>query len=141
MSSIATAVRTAVDAALRADTGVVAAFAPAAVRLYPMTPPTNPTFPYLIYRTEVVGDDTECAAGAEVTVILDPYAREATYAASVAKAEAIADAARKALTRELSLSGHQVDDFLFQYDRQIGDPDQLTEHRSLAVTYQTSATA
>lgn len=139
--SIAAAVRTALDAALRADAGVVAAFAPSSVRLYPLSPPTNPTFPYLLYRTEIIGDDTECAAGAEVTVILDPYARETTYVASVAKAEVIADAARKALTRRLVLTGHQVDDWIFEYDRQIGDPDQLTEHRSLAVTYQTSATA
>lgn len=139
--SIATAVRTAVDAALRADAGVVAAFAPSPVRLYPKVPPTNPVFPYMLYRIEVVGDDTECAEGAEVAVILDPFVREATHEASVAKAEAIADASRKALTLQLPLTGHKVDDFLFEYDRPIGDPDPLTEHRSLAVTYQTSATA
>jgi len=141
MSSIATVTRTAVDSVLRADAGVIAAFAPAAVRLYPMSPPTNPVFPYILYRIEVIGDDTECADGAEVTVVLETYARESTCAASVAKAEGVSHAARKALTRRLELTDHQIDDWTFQYDRQIGDPDNLTEHRSMAVSYLTSATA
>lgn len=141
MSSIATAARTSVDATLRADAGVVAAFAPKPVRLYPLAPPTNPTFPYALYRVEVIGDDTECADGAEVYVALDVYAREDTYLASVAKAEAIADASRQALTARLTLTGHQVDDWLFEFDRPVSDPDILTEHRSLQVSYQTSATA
>lgn len=139
--SIATAMRTAVDAALRADTGVMAAFAPSAVRLYPGAPPTNPTYPYGRYRVEIIGDDTECAEGADANVTLDVYAREGTYAASVAKAEAIAGAARKALTARLPLTGHQVDEWLFEFDRPVGDPDILTEHRAVQVSYQTSATA
>lgn len=139
--SIATAVRTAVDAVLRADAPTVAAFAPSNVRLYPLAPPTTPTFPYVIYRVEVIGDDTECAAGAEVTLTLDVYAREGTYALSVAKAEAISDAARKALTKRLTLTGHAVDDWTFDFDRPIGDPDILTEHRSVQISYLTTATA
>ena len=141
MSSIATAMRTAVDAALRADAGVVVAFNPSNVRLYPLAPPTNPTFPYVLYRTEIIGDDTECADGAEVTVTLDVYAREGTYALSVAKAEAIAHAVRKALTKQLTVTGHAVDDWIFEFDRQLGDPDPTTEHRSLAISYLTTATA
>jgi hypothetical protein len=139
--NIATAVRNAVDDRLRNDARVIAAFGPSKVRLDPLAPPTNPTFPYALYRVEVVGDDTECAEGSETTVMIDVYAREATYALSVDKAEAIAGAARKALTSRLALTDHQVDDWLFEFDRPITDPDLLTEHRSLALTYQTSATA
>lgn len=139
MSAPSTAIRTAVDTVLRADAGVVAAFAPSNVRLYPLAAPANPTFPYVIFRTEVIGDDTECADGAEVTVTLDVYARSRTYAESVARAEGIAHAVRKALTNNISVAGHVVDDWTFLFDRPVGDPDILTEHRSIAVTYLTTA--
>lgn len=141
MSSIATAMRSAVDAALRADVGVVAAFNPSNVRLYPLAAPTNPTFPYVLYRVESIGDDTECSDGDEVTVTLDVYAREGTYAASVAKAEAISHAIRKALNRQLTLTGHQVDDWTFDFDRPLGDPAELVEHRAVQLSYLTTATA
>lgn len=141
MTSIATAMRNAIDAKLRADAGVVAAFDPSGVRLYPLVAPTNPTFPYVIYRCEIIGDDTECAPGAEVALTLDVYARQNTYAASVAKAEAIADAVRKAMTARLTLVGHQIDDWIFDADRPLSDPDLLTEHRVVQLTYMTSATA
>lgn len=139
--SIAAAVRTAAEAALRADAGVVAAFSPSNVRLYPLAAPTNPAFPYALFKVEIVGDDTECAEGAEATLTVDVFARESTYAKSVEKAEAITAACRKALTRELTLVGHKCDDWLFEFDRPLGDPDVLTEHRALAVTYLTSAAA
>lgn len=141
MTAIATAMRTAVDAALRADTGVVAAFAPSAVRLHDLAPPMEPRFPYVLIRVEVIGDDTECADGAEVGVTLEVFAREGTLALSVAKVEAIAGAARKALTRQLPLTGHVVDDWLFEGDRPISDPDVLTAHRSLSLSYLTTASA
>ena len=142
MSSIATAMRTTVEATLRADAGVVAAFAPSNVRLYPLAAPANPAFPYVIFRTEIIGDDTECASGAEVTVTLDVYARDdATYDASVAKAEGIAHAIREALTTQLQPTGHTVDDWTFDFDRPLGDPDPLVEHRALAISYLTTASA
>lgn len=137
--NIATAVRVAVDAALRA--GTAAAFAPSAVRLYNLAPPMEPIFPYVLIRVEVIGDDTECAEGAEVNVTLEIFAREATFSESVAKVEAIAGDARKALTKKLPLDGHVMDDWLFEGDRPISDPDVLTAHRSLSITYLTTASA
>lgn len=139
--NIATAMRAAVDTALRADTGVVAAFAPSPVRLHDLAPPMEPRFPYVLIRVEVIGDDTECADGAEVAVTLEVLAREGTLALSVAKVEAIAGAVRKALTRQLPLTGHVVDDWLFEGDRPISDPDVLTAHRSLSLSYLTTASA
>lgn len=139
--SIATALRTAAEAKARADTGVIAAFSPSNIRLYPLAPPTNPTFPYVLMRTEIIGDDTECAEGAEAYLILDVYAREATYAASATKGEAIAAALRKALNARLTLAGHVVDEWEFESDRAIGEPDVLTEHRNVRLRYLTTATA
>jgi len=137
--NIATAVRVAVDAALRA--GTAAAYAPSAVRLYDLAPPMEPIFPYTLIRVEVIGDDTECAEGAEVNVTLEIFAREATFSESVAKVEAIAGDARKALTKRLPLDGHVMDDWQFEADRPISDPDVLTAHRSLSITYLTTASA
>ncbi len=137
--NIATAVRVAVDAALRA--GTAAAFSPSAVRLYDLAPPMEPIFPYALIRVEVIGDDTECAEGAEVNVTLEICAREATFSASAAKVEAIAGDARKTLTKKLALDGHVMDDWLFEGDRPISDPDVLTAHRSLSITYLTTASA
>lgn len=141
MTHIATALRSATDATMRASASVAAAFAPSNVRLYPLAPPVNPTFPYVIYRVEIVGDDTECAEGAEAYLILDVYAREDTYLESVAKAEAIAGAARSALVTDLTLDGHKVDEWEFEGDRPVSDPDVLTEHRNVRFRYLTSATA
>lgn len=137
--NIATAVRVAVDAALRA--GTVAAFSPSVVRLYDLAPPMEPIFPYALIRVEVIGDDTECAEGAEVNVTLEIFAREATFSESVAKVEAIAGDSRKTLTKKLALDGHVMDDWLFEGDRPISDPDVLTAHRSLSITYLTTASA
>lgn len=141
MSSLAEALGAAVDAGLRADAAVVAAFAPNPVRLYPLAPPANPTFPYVLLRIDLVGDDTECGEGAEATVSADVFARQGTYAASIQTANAIAHAVRRSLTRALTVTGHVVDDWLFEADRQIGDPDPTTAHRQVQVTYLTSATA
>lgn len=139
--NIATALRAAAEAVLRDDAGTVTAFSPSNVRLYPLAAPMPPTFPYGLMLTDVVGDDTECGEGSEVTLTLELFAREATYAESAEKVEGMAAASRKALTRQLTLTGHVVDDWEFQFDRPVSDPDVLTAHRSVSITYLTSASA
>jgi hypothetical protein len=139
--NIATALRTAAEAVLRSDAATVTAFSPSNVRLYPLAPPMPPTFPYGLMLTDVAGDDTECGQGSEVTLTLELFARADTYAESAAQVEAIAAAARRALTAPLALTGHVVDDWDFQFDRAVSDPDVLTAHRSVAITYLTSASA
>lgn len=136
--NVATAMRLAADARLRAAAGVVAAFGPAPVRLYPLAAPTNGLHPYGVYRVEVVGDDTECAEGSEVYLILDIFAREETYVESVMKAEAIAGATRACLSATFDLDGHVVDDWTFEGDRPVADPDVLTEHRHVRFRYLTT---
>lgn len=139
--NIATALRTAAEAALRADAGVIAAFSPSNVRLYPLAAPMPPIFPYGLMLTDVIGDDIECGEASEVTLTLELFAREATHAESAAKVEALAGAVRKALTRKLTLTDHVVDEWQFEADRRISDPDPLTAHRSVSITYLTSASA
>lgn len=141
MTAVVTAMREAIETALRGDAGVVAAFGAAQVRLYPLAAPANPALPHVVFRIEAVGDDTDCADGAEVVTTLNVYAREETLAQSVARAEAIAHALRRALVGPLTLSGHVVDDWTFDFDRPIDDPDVLTEHRVVQVTHLTTATA
>lgn len=139
--NIATAIRTAVDTVLRADAATVAAFGPSAVRLYPLTTPLSPVFPYIRMLVQVIGDDGACGEENEVNLTLEIFAREGSYEASAETVEAIAGAARKALTRQLPLTGHVMDDWRFEGDRPVSDPDVLTAHRSVSINYLTSATA
>lgn len=139
--NIATAIRAAAENQLRNDPAVVAAFAPGNVRIYALAPPLPATFPYIHMAVQVIGDDTECAEGAEAVLTLEIFARDATHEASAERAEAISGAARRALVRELTLDGHAMDDWLFEGDRPISDPDVLTAHRSLSITYLTTASA
>jgi len=139
--NIATAVRTAADETLRADAATIAAFGASAVRLYPLTTPNPPVFPYIRMLVQVIGDDGVCGEENEVNLTLEIFAREGSYEDSVETVEAIAGAARKALTRQLPLTGHVMDDWRFEGDRPVSDPDVLTAHRSVSINYLTSATA
>ena len=139
--NIATAIRTAAETALRDDAATVTAFGASAVRLYPLTTPNPPVFPYIRMLVQVIGDDTECGEGSEVNLTLEIFAREGSYEDSAETVEAIAGTARKALTRQLPLTGHVMDDWLFEGDRPVSDPDVLTAHRSVSITYLTSASA
>ncbi|MNU34500.1 hypothetical protein D3C71_230830 [compost metagenome] len=139
--NIATAIRTAADTALRADAATVAAFGSSAVRLYPLTTPNPPVFPYIRMLVQVIGDYGTCGEENEVNLTLEIFAREGSYEESVDTVEAIAGAARKALTRELPMTGHVMDDWRFEGDRPVSDLDVLTAHRSVSITYLTSASA
>ena len=139
--TIVAALDAAIETTARADAGVIAAFAASSVRLYPLDPPTNPIFPFVLYRAEIVGDDTECADGAEAYLIFDVYAREATYALSATKAANIAAALRAAFTAPITITGHVVDDWTFEGDRPISDPVENTAHRQVRIRYLTTATA
>lgn len=142
MSDPSIAVQNAIEAALRASAAVASAFAPSNVRLYTMLPSMEPVFPHiLIGDDQVIGDDTECASSSEVAVNVHVYAREDTPANSRLKAKAIAGAVRTALTRELSLDGHVCDDWIYDDTQHLTDPDRLTAHSVVRLTYWTTATA
>lgn len=138
IASAAAAVRAAVTDALRADAAVLAAFAGQPVRIFDLGPPTNPSFPHLLLRVDLVGDDIECGEAEEATVTVDVYCRRDTYAESMDQADAIAHAVRRALVKKVALVGRQLIDWAFEVDRLLPDPDPHTAHRQVQVTYHTA---
>ena len=141
MSDIDTASQDAVSAQLRNDAGVISAFGANDLKLYDLVAPNGAAFPYMIADYQIVGDDTECAEGSEVVVDVHIYARLETHAESVAAAKAIAGAVRRALTRKLIFAGHSTDDWTYEGTRHLRDPDSLTAHAIVTVTYLTTADA
>lgn len=76
MSDPAAELRTAIVTALKADSGVIAAFAAAARRIYPGPPPTGAPMPYImIPNISVLPDIAECIDGAETDVQIDIWSR------------------------------------------------------------------
>lgn len=143
MSDPSVAMQEAVEAVLRSDAGVKAQFpGGGAVRLYTLSAPTGSPFPYiLIGEDQVVGDDTECSPASEITVTVHAYAREEVPAASRVKAKAIAGAMRASLSTKLSLDGHAVIDWTYETTRHLTDPDGLTAHSVVSLTYYTEPSA
>lgn len=142
MSDPSLSIQTAVEAALRASPAITTAFAPSNIRIYTMGPSLDPIFPHiLIGDDQVIGDDTECVSASEVAVTVHVYAREETPDASRTKAKAIASAVRTALTRQLLLDGHVCDDWAYEDTQHLTDPDRLTSHSVVRLTYWTTATA
>lgn len=142
MTDPSLAIQNAMDAALRASGAVQGAFAPGNVRIYDMAPPLDAPFPHiLIGDDQVIGEDTECGSSSEVAVTVHVYAREETPSQSRAKAKLIAGAVRTALTRQLTLDGHVCDDWIYDDTQHMTDPDRLTAHSVVRLTYWTTATA
>lgn len=142
MTDPSLAVQTAIETALRASGAVQGAFAPSNVRIYDMAPPIDAPFPHiLIGDDDIIGDDTECGSSSEVAVTVHVYAREATPSQSRAKVKLIAGAVRTALTRQLTLEGHVCDDWIYDDTQHMTDPDRLTAHSVVRLTYWTTATA
>lgn len=142
MTDPSLAIQNAIEAALRTSGAVQGAFAPSNVRVYDMSPPLDAPFPHiLIGDDQIIGDDTECASSSEVAVTVHVYAREGTPSQSRAKAKQIAGAVRIALTRQLTLEGHVCDDWIYDDTQHMTDPDRLTAHSVVRLTYWTTATA
>lgn len=141
MSDPSEAIQNAIEATLRADAAVKATFG-GTTRLYTLTAPVGSPFPYiLIGEDQVIGDDIECGPASEVAVTVHVYAREGTPAASRLKAKAVAGAVRKALTAQLTLVGHVMIDWTFESTRHLTDPDGLTAHSVLNLSYETAPSA
>lgn len=142
MTDPSLAIQNAIEAALRTSGAVVGACAPSAVRIYDMSPPLDAPFPHiLIGDDQIIGGDTECASSSEIAVTVHVYAREGTPSQSRTKAKQIAGAVRIALTRQLTLEGHVCDDWIYDDTQHMTDPDRLTAHSVVRLTYWTTATA
>ncbi|WP_312814451.1 DUF3168 domain-containing protein [Brevundimonas sp.] len=142
MSDPSIAIQNAIENELRGSAVVIGAFDPSEPRIYTMHPSMSPKFPHiLIGDDQVIGDDTECASSSEVAVNVHIYAREDTPANSRLRAKAIAGAVRTALTKQLTLDGHQCDDWVYDDTQHLTDPDLLTAHSVVRFTYWTTADA
>jgi hypothetical protein len=141
MSDPSVAVQNAIETALRAAVAVKTEFG-GTTRLYTLSAPVGAPFPYiLIGEDQIIGDDIDCGAASEVAVTVHVYARETTPAASRLKAKAIAGAVRTALTAKLTLTGHVMIDWLFETTRHLTDPDGLTAHSVVSLSYETAPSA
>lgn len=138
MTDPSLAIQNAVETALLNHVSVKAAFG-GQVRLYTLSAPVDAKYPQIIIgEDQVIGDDNECASGSEVTVTVHVYAREGTPAASRVKAKQIAGAVRAALTLQLPLDGHVMDDWKYETTRHLTDQDGLTAHSIVELTYLTT---
>lgn len=141
MSDPSIAIQNALEAELRANAGVKSEFG-GMTRLYTLSAPNDAPFPFiLIGEDQIIGDDTECADGSEIAVTIHVFARQDTPANSRLKSKSIAGAVRAALTKKLTITGHVMDDWIYEGTRYLIDPDGLTAHAVLNFTYLTTADA
>lgn len=135
------AIQNAIEAALRGSMAVKEEFG-GSPRLYTLSAPVGAPYPYiLIGEDQIIGDDIECGAASEVAVTIHVYARETTPVASRMKAKAISGAVRLALTAKLPLVGHEMIDWLYDGTRHLTDPDALTSHSVVSLSYDTAPSA
>lgn len=107
MSDPAAELRSAIVDTLKADSGVIAAFASAAKRIYPGPPPTGAPMPYiLIPNISVLPDIAECIDGAETDVQIDIWSRMDPPAFD--EAQRIGAAAQAAALSITGLPNHRI---------------------------------
>lgn len=146
MSDPSEAIQNAIESALRGSAAVKSAMGLTTVRLYTLIAPVdaagNAPFPHIIIgEDQIIGDDIECGAASEVAVTVHVYARAATPAATRLQAKAIAGAVRTVLTAKLTLVGHEMIDWTYETTRHLKDPDGLTAHSVVSLSYETAPSA
>jgi hypothetical protein len=98
MSDPASQLRTAIEAWLRDDTDVIAAFGAKPVKVFKTLPPVNATAPYIFLAGFFVQDEqADCYDAAIVDVQVDVWSL--TSPPGFAEAEAIAEAVKASLNR------------------------------------------
>lgn len=115
----------AIVAALKASPAV------AGGRIYDSVPP-SPSFPYVtIGLSDTVGDDNECWDASECNVQVHVWSR----AVGMPEAKGIAAMVRDRLTTEFSLTDFRVVNAQYVTTRYLRDPDGLTTHAVVELTY------
>lgn len=138
MSDPAGELLVAVEAVLRADAGVAAAFPRGRVRLYDL-PPQNAPLPYITladaHATDFIAEGLD---GAETVLAVHVWSR--TDPPGTAEAKAIAAAVKAALTNlpELDMPGHRLADDALPLDTlYLQDADGQTVHAVVRVQFST----
>lgn len=127
MSDPSLAVQGAIVAALKAGTAVCGG------RIYDAVP-DNPTFPYLTCgEGDTTGDDNSCGDASEVNVSIHVWSR----AVGFPEAKQIAALVRERCRVEFDLasSGFTVVNAQYVTTRFLRDPDGLTSHAVVEMTY------
>lgn len=145
MSDPSLAIQNAQESALRNDASLKVLFG-GTVRLYTlsatMADGSQAKFPHIIIgQDQVLGDDTECGSSSEIITTIHIYAREATPADSRKLCKQIAGRVRTVLTAKLTITGHVMDDWMFESIQHLTDPDALTAHAVITHSYLTTASA
>lgn len=130
MSDPSLAIQNAIEAALRGSDALKAAMGLATVRLYPLSPPDNARFPYVVIgEDQVIGDETECSAGSEVYTTIHVWARiDDDVSGSRAQAKAIAGVIRSTINDAFQVAGFDLVDCAFRGIRHLTEPDRRTAH-------------
>lgn len=119
MAALAAPLAVAIEATLRASPSLAAAMS--VVRLYTVVP-VNAPLPYVIVgENQIVGDDIECAEGAEAFVVIHVHAHP--NPPSIDSPNQIADAVRATLTAPFILPEHEVVEWQFDGMIPTIDPD------------------
>jgi hypothetical protein len=130
MSSPAAPLHAAKEAALRGSAALAAAMG-GQVRLYPAEVPPNAPLPYIVAGDdEILLENTDCAAEAEVVATVQWWSRTSPPDKG-AQARAIGGAIVAALNAALTLAGWDVDEWEVQSESYSTDPDQSTRGRAV----------
>jgi hypothetical protein len=120
MSALAEPLHEAVEAALRVSTALEAAMG--TMRLYTVVP-ANAILPYIVIGDDqLIGDDTDCADGAEAFVTVNVWTKPNPPQGQTCRT--ICDLIRDILNAPLDVDGHEVVDWQFEGMNFITDPDQ-----------------
>jgi hypothetical protein len=140
MSSVATTLQGAVEAALRADT-TLRALMGGTVRIYD-TVPANFAFPYITHGSnQLVPELAEGLNGRDVFVELHVWSRPEPPSLGRREAADIAAAVETALCVDLVLAGFRLVDAVPEKTRIFDDTDGLTKHAVLTIRYITEPDA
>lgn len=133
MTSPSFELQSAVITRLRGDDGVISFVGQKVYDLAPADPNGVPSVetPYIsMGPSDETSDDAECIDGFEITFQIDVWSRERGYH----EARKIADAVRRALVIELSLSTNALVTMEHRTTRYLREPDGVTSHAAMTFT-------
>lgn len=133
MTSPMLELQSAIIARLRADAAVTAIVGQKSFDRVPADRNGNPTVeaPYIsLGPSDELSDDAECVEAYEITMQIDAWSREPGFP----QVRQIADAVRRVLKPELTLSSNALVTFEHRITRYLREPDGLGSHAAMTFT-------
>lgn len=138
MSTLAEAFSAGQEAVLRAAPALATAMGLTTARLYTVVPPDAP-LPYVVLGDDqILGDDTDCAEGAEIFATVHVWAKPNPPSSALARQ--IGGALKTILTAAFAVAGYVLDDWTLETETYVTDPDGST-HGRLVFKYLVTSTA